>query len=77
MTTQFLSTNDFIAANKPQLFEKRTVAELSADEMMQIDGGTTPVCAAAIWSTDAPTLMSAPCVLRGWQPVRNVADARA
>ena len=51
MTTQFLSTTDFVGTKKAELFEKRTVAELSADEMMQIDGGTTPVCAAAIASS--------------------------
>jgi hypothetical protein len=26
------------------LFEKRVVAELSAEEMLQVDGGTTPLC---------------------------------
>ncbi|TGE28111.1 class IIb bacteriocin, lactobin A/cerein 7B family [Hymenobacter metallicola] len=28
------------------LFEKRAIVELSLDEMMQIDGGTTPACVA-------------------------------
>lgn len=30
------------------LFEKREIVELSFDEMMAVDGGTTPVCAFAI-----------------------------
>ena len=32
----------------PALFEKRAIAELSLDEMMQIDGGTTPICVAVL-----------------------------
>lgn len=30
------------------LFEKRAIVELSQDEMMEIDGGTTPLCALGI-----------------------------
>ncbi|GAA4039208.1 hypothetical protein GCM10022409_26060 [Hymenobacter glaciei] len=33
------------------LFEKREIVELSHDEMMAVDGGTTPVCAAAAASS--------------------------
>jgi lactobin A/cerein 7B family class IIb bacteriocin len=28
----------------PALFEKRAIVELSPEEMMEIDGGTTPAC---------------------------------
>ena len=30
------------------LFEKREIVELSQDEMMAVDGGTSPVCAWAV-----------------------------
>ncbi len=38
------------------LFEKRAIIELSSDEMMEINGGTTPLClvaagAAIVWSS--------------------------
>lgn len=35
----------------PSLFEKRAIVELSSDEMMAIDGGTTPVCLIALASS--------------------------
>ena len=40
--------------------------------------GSCRRCASATcWSADMPTRMSAPCVLRGWRPVRNADMARA
>jgi len=51
MTTELLSPARFVNHRNVELFEKRTVAELSADEMMEIDGGTTPVCAVAVASS--------------------------
>ena len=33
------------------LFNSRTIVELSDFEMMQVDGGTTPVCVVAIASS--------------------------
>ena len=40
------------------LFEKREIVELSQDEMMAIDGGTSPVCA---WAVVAAVDSSIPC----------------
>jgi len=40
------------------LFEKRVVAELTDAEMMNIDGGTTPVCA---WAAGAAAASSTYC----------------
>ncbi|MDQ2770624.1 MAG: class IIb bacteriocin, lactobin A/cerein 7B family [Bacteroidota bacterium] len=39
------------APTSESLFESRTIVELSDAEMMQIDGGTTPVCVAAVASS--------------------------
>lgn len=47
-TTPFSSTTLLTAE---PLFESRTIVELSDLEMMEIDGGTTPVCAAAVASS--------------------------
>jgi lactobin A/cerein 7B family class IIb bacteriocin len=44
------SMNTFTPATA-SMFESRTIVELSDAEMMQIDGGTTPVCAAAVASS--------------------------
>jgi len=33
------------------LFEKRTIVELSDNELAEVQGGTTPVCAAAVASS--------------------------
>ncbi len=33
------------------LFEKRTIVELSDSELAEVQGGTTPVCAAAVASS--------------------------
>lgn len=38
--------------NMLALFEKRAIVELSPDEMMGIDGGTTPVCLIALTSSE-------------------------
>src|SRR5207248_355788 len=52
----------------------RPLSQLTSRDGNRVD---FPAFSAAIWSTETPTLMSAPLVLRAWQPVRNVADARA
>ncbi|MEC5143151.1 class IIb bacteriocin, lactobin A/cerein 7B family [Chitinophaga sp. 212800010-3] len=36
-----------VVAVKQDLMQKRTVSELSEKEMLEIDGGTSPICAAA------------------------------
>ncbi len=35
----------------PALFEKRTIVELTDSELAEVQGGTTPVCAAAVASS--------------------------
>lgn len=50
MTSEMLM-NQEVATTASPLFEKRIVAELSEAEMLGIDGGTTPVCAAAVASS--------------------------
>ena len=39
------------------LFEKREIVELSHDEMMAVDGGTTPVCAWAVAAAVESSMM--------------------
>jgi len=36
-----------------------------------------PIAEAATWSTEIPSLMSAPAVFFGWMPVRKLEAARA
>lgn len=43
--------------SKNQLFEKRTVAELTDNEMVNIDGGTTAPCAAVVAAAAASSLL--------------------
>ena len=50
------------------------------DEWRPLETGPlvlSPIASAAIWSTDTPTLISLPAVFLAWQPVKNVALARA
>lgn len=43
-----LQSVPFVAVpSKQALMQKRTVSELSEKEMLEIDGGTSPICAAA------------------------------
>ncbi|TGE28112.1 class IIb bacteriocin, lactobin A/cerein 7B family [Hymenobacter metallicola] len=47
-----MNSNYTFAPATESMFESRTIVELSELEMMQIDGGTTPVCAAAVASSN-------------------------
>jgi lactobin A/cerein 7B family class IIb bacteriocin len=49
MTKEMMAYYD--ATNTVLLFQKRTVAELTDGEMLNVNGGTTPVCAAAAASS--------------------------
>ena len=51
MQVDFLKNADTEISLNSDLFEKRTVLELTDDEMLEIEGGTTPVCAAVVASS--------------------------
>jgi actin-like ATPase involved in cell morphogenesis len=41
-------TSEMLMAKQNAMFEKRVVAELTDVELLDIDGGTTPVCAVVV-----------------------------
>lgn len=43
MTTETMLKPSLSKVNESSMFEKRTVSELSESELMEIDGGTSPL----------------------------------
>lgn len=64
MTTEMI-INQNTSGEVAPIFHKRTVAELTDVEMMQVDGGTTAVCAAAVASSAYCGLVAGGLVVAG------------
>lgn len=64
MTTEII-VNQNTTGKVAALFHKRTVAELADVEMMNVDGGTTAVCAAAVASSGYCGLVASGLVVAG------------
>lgn len=49
MTTEKSFAPSFTRATESPMFEKRTVSELTESELMEIDGGTSPLVTSSTW----------------------------